>query len=69
MNHDTDKLRDDAIGIWQAGVDAVRSEQLVTQHVALRGDQLCIGDDVVSLNTVRRIVVVVCSGGTHPAAL
>ena len=58
MNHDTDKLRDDAIGIWQAGVDAVRSEQLVTQYVALRGDQLCIGDDVVSLNTVRRIVVV-----------
>ena len=48
MNHDTDKLRDDAIGIWQAGVDAVRSEQLVTQYVALRGDQLCIGDDVVS---------------------
>lgn len=58
MNHDADKLREDAIGIWQAGVDAVRSEQLIAQHVALQGDQLCIGEDVVSLNTVRKIVVV-----------
>lgn len=58
MNHDADKLREDAIGIWQAGVDAVRSEQLITQYVALQGDQLCIGEDVVSLKAVRKIVVV-----------
>lgn len=58
MDHDAEKLRADALGIWRAGVDAVRSEQLVSQHVELRGDELFIGEDVVSLKAVRRIVVV-----------
>ncbi|MAV34015.1 MAG: glycerate kinase [Planctomycetaceae bacterium] len=55
---DVKKLREDALAIWRAGVDAVRSEQLVAEHVAVRGERLYIGGDVVELAAVRRIVVI-----------
>lgn len=53
-----DQLRADALGIWQAGVDAVRSERLVPQQVRVQGEQLWIGEESYDLPQVRRIVVV-----------
>jgi len=37
MDHSLDALRNDARSIWQAGVDAVRSEQLVASEVQREG--------------------------------
>src|SRR5215475_4526270 len=60
-------LRDDALRIWRAGVNAVRSDRLVREHVRLDGKTLVIesdssgaGDDEIriELTAVRRIAVV-----------
>jgi len=53
-------LRDDARAIWQAGVQAVRSDRLVQDAVQVRGDQLIVGDQRLPLIEIRRIVVVGC---------
>jgi hydroxypyruvate reductase len=58
MPHRADQLRADALGIWQAGVDAVRSDRLVETQVRVEGEQLWIGEESVALSDVRRIVVV-----------
>src|SRR6476619_3805193 len=38
-------LRADALAIWQAGVDAVRSDRLVKKNVRIEGDWLILGGD------------------------
>src|SRR5438094_343146 len=58
------ELRSDAIAIWQAGVDAVRSDRLIRDNVGVEGDSLLVGqaalDDPLrlSLASIRRIAVV-----------
>jgi glycerate 2-kinase len=56
-------LRSDALAIWHAGVDAVRSDRLVKENVRVAGDWLVIGESVVGtlrvpLSSVGRIAVV-----------
>ena len=58
MARTTEQLRREAMQIWQAGVDAVRSDRLVGQNLRAVGDRLIIGDESLSLKTIRRIVVV-----------
>ena len=53
-----EKLRSDALAIWQAGVDAVRPELLIPQVVHLEGDILHIGDRQFPLLDWDRIVVI-----------
>ena len=52
------QLRNDALRIWQAGVAAVDSTRLVAQTLQVAGNILTIGDEELSLDRVRRIVVV-----------
>ncbi len=58
MNHPADKLRRDALKIWNAGVDAVRSERLVRNVLSVDGRSLLVGDDRLDLDAIGRIVVV-----------
>jgi hydroxypyruvate reductase len=51
-------LRHDALQIWQAGVEAVRSQRLVGQHLRIEGQFLRVGSDAIQLSAIRRIVVV-----------
>lgn len=53
-----DQLREDALAIWWAGVDAVRSDRLIKENVRVEGDQLIVVDETFRLNAIRRIVVV-----------
>lgn len=52
------QLRDDALAIWKAGVDRVRSDSLVEENVRVEGDLLSIGEEPIALSKVRRIIVV-----------
>lgn len=54
------QLRTDALAIWQAGVAAVHSDRLVRENVIVDGDELQIGDERLSLASIRRIAVVGC---------
>jgi glycerate 2-kinase len=58
MPRSTSQLRSDALAIWQAGVDAVRSDRLVTENIRVDGDWLLIGDDTIELSSIGRIAVV-----------
>ncbi len=51
-------LREEALAIWRAGVDAVRSDQLVRQHVSVRDRHLIIGPDEWPLDQIGKICVV-----------
>ena len=51
-------LRDDALRIWHAGLDAVRSERLMREAVRVEGNTLGLRDDAIDLRGVRRIAVV-----------
>lgn len=51
-------LRQDALRIWQAGVEAVRSERLVKNVLHLKHAWLRIGDETMDLRAAGRIVVV-----------
>ena len=51
-------LRDDAIKIWNAGVDSVRAAPLVRREVRVRGEQLLIGDHSWSRDAYDRMIVV-----------
>jgi glycerate 2-kinase len=55
---ETQRLRDDAIAIWQAGVDAVRAPKLVRNVVRRDGDTLLIGDERLPVADIGRIAVV-----------
>jgi len=61
------QLRRDALRIWQAGVDAVRSERLVGEAVRVEDDVLHLADDVIPLDTISRIAVV--GGGKAGAGM
>ncbi len=52
------RLRDDALAIWHAGLDAVRSDRLVRENLRIQGDQLIVGEEMLALARVRRIAVV-----------
>ena len=55
------ELRADAIRIWQAGLEAVRSERLIREHVNIDHGTLMIGGEPqvqIDLKKVRRIAVV-----------
>jgi hydroxypyruvate reductase len=52
------KLRDDALAIWRAGLEAVRSDRLVREWVRVEGNDLLIGEERLSLDRIRRIAVV-----------
>ena len=54
----SEQLRGDAMTIWRAGVDAVRSERLVHDVMAIQGSTLEIGDERIALEPIGRIVVV-----------
>jgi glycerate 2-kinase len=63
MPRTADQLRDDALRIWRAGVEAVRSDRLVRENVRVEGRMLVIGEgtgdgDAIDLAAVRRIAVV-----------
>jgi len=56
-----EKLRSDALAVWRAGVDAVRSERLVEQALRVEGATLVAGRKSelrIALNSIRRIAVV-----------
>lgn len=50
--------RDHTLRIWQAGLEAVRSERLMSDTVRVEGDALWITDEPIDLRAVRRIAVV-----------
>lgn len=54
----TSRLRDDALAIWHAGLAAVRSDQLVRDNLRVEGDHLIVGNEVLPLARIRRMVVV-----------
>ena len=62
MNSFAARLRDDAMAIWQAGVSAVDSYQLVRDVVQVEGgkesEQLTIAGRLVPLTSASRLVVV-----------
>src|SRR6185436_10936500 len=58
MSRSAEQLREDALAIWQAGVEAVRSDRLVREFVQVAGNQLLVGDEPIDLPSIRRIAVV-----------
>jgi glycerate 2-kinase len=59
MKRSPEQLHRDAIRIWQAGVNAVRSDRLVRQAFRTEGSALIFGDEeCVELDSIDRIVVV-----------
>lgn len=58
MSSNTHTLRDDALAIWQAGVAAVSSERLISNHVQRNGNHLSICGHDLRLDDIGRIVVV-----------
>lgn len=55
---DSQSPSEQAMAIWQAGVDAVASERLVRNVVSIDDHWLSVADESFDLRTVRRIVVV-----------
>ncbi len=53
-----DKLRRDALRIWQAGVDAVNSERLVRDAIHVEGGALIVGEELLDFNAIGRIAVI-----------
>ncbi len=58
MQRDSEQLRKDALGIWRAGVEAVRPANLIPQFVAVAGNSLQIGDKEFDLRQIERIAIV-----------
>ncbi|MBN2022063.1 MAG: DUF4147 domain-containing protein [Pirellulales bacterium] len=58
MLRSAQQLRQDALGIWRAGVDAVAPDRLVRAAVAVEGGNLAIGEQRLSLDSIGRIAVV-----------
>ena len=51
-------IRDNALSIWNAAVDAVRAKTLVQKNVRIEADRLHVKDSVWELSRFNRIVVV-----------
>ena len=60
-------LRNDGLAIWNAALEAVRSERLVRQALRLEGRTLHIADIEIALDDIDRIVVV--GGGKAGAGM
>lgn len=58
MPRSTEQLRDDALRIWRAGVEAVDSQRLVRRSFRVEGRRLRVGDASIELDSVGRIAVV-----------
>ena len=58
MHRSSEKLHEDALAIWKAGVAAVDARRLVAEAIQLDDKQLTVGDVSVRLSDVGRIVVV-----------
>jgi hydroxypyruvate reductase len=58
MKRTAERLRSDAVAIWQAGVDAVRGDRLVQAAVHVEAGTLHVQDEMIPLADIRRIVVV-----------
>lgn len=56
----SEQLRSDALRIWQAGVAAVDSRRLVREAIRLEDGALSIGDELIELSSVTRLIVVGC---------
>jgi hydroxypyruvate reductase len=56
----SERLRADALAIWQAGVEAVCSDRLVQQVVRVERDLLTVGREDLTLTGIRHVVVVGC---------
>ncbi len=54
----SNSLRNDAIEIWQSGLDAVDARKLVRKNVFIENDHLRIGPKSFSVNKVDKLVVV-----------
>jgi hydroxypyruvate reductase len=52
------QLRDDALAIWQAGVNAVRANRLIADNVQVIDDLLLVAGHEFALRDIDRIVVV-----------
>jgi len=52
------QLRADALAIWHAAVEAVRSDRLVIDNVRVEEDSLLIGDESLALSSIGKIAVV-----------
>ena len=48
----TSQLRNDALAIWRAGVEAVRSDRLVRENVQVEGSTLHIAGEEIDLDAV-----------------
>ena len=58
MSRGVEQLRRDATRIWQAGVEAVRSERLIGDVLRVDGQTLIVGDQRIELGSIRRILVI-----------
>ena len=58
MKRTPEQLREDALAIWTAGLEAVRSERLVRDAVQIEDNQLRIDEVAVDLDAIDRIAVV-----------
>ncbi len=58
MNRSQQQLRDDALAIWKASVDAVRSQPLVEHAFNIDAASLQVDGEVLRLDAFERIVVV-----------
>jgi hydroxypyruvate reductase len=58
-------LRDDALRIWQAGVDAVKPSRLILEHCEVEAAWLRLDEQLISLDQIERFLVV---GGGKAAA-
>lgn len=67
MQRSAEQLRNDALAIWRAGVEAVDSARLVRETVRVEGRELHIEEETIDLDRVRRIVVV--GGGKAGAGM
>ena len=64
MQRTREQLRQDALAIWTAGVEAVKSDGLVQANVRVRDGRLLVGSESLDLARIRRILVV---GAAKPA--
>jgi glycerate 2-kinase len=67
MPRSPQQLRDDALAIWRAGVDAVHPARLMPEFVHVDRDVLYFGDEEIPLSSVRRLFVV--GGGKASGAM
>src|SRR4029453_2221614 len=58
MPRSPEQLRADALAIWHAGLEAVRSDKLVRENVRVDRDWLLIGDESWKLSEIGKIAVV-----------